>query len=142
MAFSPDRQTLATASDDQTIGIWNVWSTEQRLERLKGHAARVNAVAFSPDGEQLASGSDDRTIRLWNLNSRQSTRVLKAHKLRVNSLAFDESGQVLVSGSHDGTVLLWDLGGARVRERFRAGSRVEAVSISPDGRTMACGCED
>jgi WD40 repeat protein len=142
VAYSPDGQTLATASDDHTIGIWDVWSIEQRLERLKGHAARVNAVAFSPDGEQLASGSDDRTIRLWNLNSRQSTRVLKAHKLRVKSLAFDESGQILVSGSHDGTVLLWDLSSARVRERFRAGSRVESVSISPDGRTVACGCED
>ncbi len=142
VAYSPDGQTLVTASDDHTIGFWSSWSKDEPFQRLKGHSARVNTVAFSADGERLASGSDDRTIRLWNVASRTTSRVLKGHKLRVTSLAFDGPGAALVSGSHDRTVILWDPSSGRIRRRFRTTSRVEAVSISPDGRTVACGCED
>ena len=70
MAFSPDGQLLATASeadrrsDDKTARLWDP-ATGDHLRTLTGHAG-VEGVAFSPDGRLLATASRDKTARLWN----------------------------------------------------------------------------
>ncbi len=64
MAFSPDSQTLASGSWDQTIKLWNL-ANGQELRTLSGHTNAVPSVAFSHDGHTLASGSDDETIKIW-----------------------------------------------------------------------------
>ena len=64
VAFSPDGKTLASASDDNTIKLWNL-QTQKELKTLKGHSSSVMSVAFSPDRKTLASASADNTIRLW-----------------------------------------------------------------------------
>ena len=52
--LSPDGRRLASASNDQTVKLWDA-STGQELLTLKGHTDRVDSVAFSPDGRRLAS---------------------------------------------------------------------------------------
>jgi WD40 repeat protein len=65
LAFSPDGKRIATASQDQTIKIWDAEDGREVLT-LRGHAHVVNCVAFSPDGHRLASGSIDTTARVWD----------------------------------------------------------------------------
>ena len=43
-------------------------SEEVKEHTLKGHAARINAVAITQDGRFAVSGSDDQTLRVWNLH--------------------------------------------------------------------------
>jgi WD40 repeat protein len=65
LAFSPDSTTLASASDDSTVRLWDA-RTRKPLRRLDGHTGPVSAVAFSPDAKTIASASFDMTVRVWD----------------------------------------------------------------------------
>lgn len=69
VAFSLDGRTLATASSDNTAGLWDVTDRAHpaRTATLTGHTDLVDAVAFSPDGHTLATASWDSTVVLWDL---------------------------------------------------------------------------
>src|SRR5205823_155659 len=56
VAFSPDGKTLASASADHTIKLWDVASAKVRATLQ--HTRQVLCVAFSPDGKTLASGAN------------------------------------------------------------------------------------
>ena len=66
IAFSPDGQTLASASW-QTIEVWNT-ITGERKGVFTAHPGWNRVVAFTPDGQILASGSDNGTVILWDMN--------------------------------------------------------------------------
>jgi WD40 repeat protein len=65
IAFSLDGKTLASASKDATIKLWEVLTGKERAT-LRGHGGCVWSVALSPDDRLLASCSDDNTVMLWD----------------------------------------------------------------------------
>jgi WD40 repeat protein len=66
VAVSPDNRWVVTASDDQSVRIWDT-RTASWLCTLQGHTNYVRAVDFSPAGKYLASGSEHGEVRLWNI---------------------------------------------------------------------------
>ena len=81
IAFSPDGRTLASASSDCTIKLWDVM-TGQCLE-MQAHEKWVMAISFSPEGNNLVSvsGGEEETIKLWNMEKRECIKTLKAERL-------------------------------------------------------------
>ena len=107
--FSPDGKTIASASLDTTVRLWNS-SNGNFIRALKGHTDSVNSVVFSVDGKTIASASSDRTVRLWDVVTGQQIGDPLTNSLgQMNSVAFDPSGSILASGNGSGVVHLWDV---------------------------------
>ncbi len=70
VAFAPDGRTLASASDDKSVKLWDVQSRKE-VATLTGHGDYVRSVAFAPDGRTLASASADKSVKLWDVQSRK-----------------------------------------------------------------------
>lgn len=64
--FSPDGQLIASASNDQRIGLWDASSGEE-LRMIHEHTDAVTEVEFSPDGTYLVSASRDDQVIIWGI---------------------------------------------------------------------------
>ncbi|CAB65816.2 mitochondrial outer membrane fission complex, WD repeat subunit Mdv1 [Schizosaccharomyces pombe] len=124
--FSHPFGTLATASTDKTVKVWDMAGVVY-LGSLKGHSDYVSCLAIQDSF--IATGSMDTTVRLWNLDNDvlhkdnpveeslnsppdqpvdNATNVLTSHTAPVTALALS-SDDVLITGADDKTVRQWDI---------------------------------
>ena len=96
LAFSSDGKTLASASDDPRIRLWDV-ATGKNTVTMTGHTARVCSLAFSPDGKTLASSSGDKSIKLWDVATGKSTATFEGHTDEV-SVVFTQTARPCFRG--------------------------------------------
>ncbi|MBD2665932.1 WD-40 repeat protein [Richelia sinica FACHB-800] len=139
IAFSPDQQLLASASDDQSVKLWSLNPPSTTV--LRGHTDHVLSLAWSPDGEILASGSSDRTIKLWQQDT-QLSKTLTGHTDKVSSLSFDPKGKLLASGSYDKTIKLWRRDGSFLKTLTGHSGSITSIVFSPDGELLASASQD
>src|SRR5581483_7351768 len=96
--FSPDRKTLASASDDNTVKIWYL-STGETVKTFKGTQA-FGHLAYSPDGRLLAAARSDGSLILWDMVSYEERARFKPNLLpRAPMLAFSPDGKSLATSS-------------------------------------------
>ena len=139
VTFSPDGKTLASASKDNSIKLWNADGTCRN--DLLGHEGGVYSVSWSPNGQTLASGSEDKTVKLWSKEG-ILLKTLRGHTASVSSVSFSPDGQMLASASWDKTVRLWKTDGTLLKTLKGHSDRVLAVSFSPDGQLIASASKD
>jgi hypothetical protein len=75
-AFSPDGRTLATATPEGLVQVWEVATWTVRAE-FRGHRGAVKALTFGPDG-RLFSGGLDTTVLAWDVRPPQAAGDLDA----------------------------------------------------------------
>jgi WD40 repeat protein/tetratricopeptide (TPR) repeat protein len=140
ISFSTDDKTIASASDDGTIKLWDASGNE--LKTFKGET-QIKSLSFSHDGKMLVSGGYETTVRLWDLVG--SNQTLTAGKNEINSFSFNFDGTQILSGSSDGTVALWSLDKQGNLTKISSGDRSNSnakpnstiIDFSQDGRTIS-----
>ncbi|MET0648420.1 MAG: NB-ARC domain-containing protein [Pyrinomonadaceae bacterium] len=136
-AFGADGSFVVSASDDNTLKVWDAPSGSVRFT-LAGHAQGVAACAVSPDGSFIVSASDDRTLKVWDSWSGEMCMTLRGHTDGVTACAFSPDGSFIVSASRDKTLKVW--GAASGTERLTLEGHTDGVAgcaISPDGSFIA-----
>ena len=70
LSFSPDNRFLVSSGWDQTVIAWDLL-TRQKIRKLEGHQAHVNATAWAPLSFSFASGASgikDCSLITWDID--------------------------------------------------------------------------
>ena len=104
MAFSPDGNSLLTASTPMIIQRWDL-RTGEAVFSGNGHDGYVVSLAFSPNGRMLASGANDRAIRLWDCGTMKQLHAWEGSEGVVNmAMAFSADGKMVAAGGGGGPI--------------------------------------
>ncbi len=135
--FSPDGKTLASASRDGALLLWDA-ATGRELRRLSGQVKGIFSICFFPDGKRLASGGSDNTVRVWNLESGKELFHMAGHGDYVGSVSVAPNGESLASASKDGTVRIWSASTGKLVRQIKAHDGDAAcVAYAPNGHVLA-----
>jgi WD40 repeat protein len=150
VAVSPDGKTVASASSDGTVGLWDTATGKASHTPLKASEGGFQAVAFSPDGKYLASGEGGKTgsaggqIVLWDVAGGYTPEVLaKGGESWISALAFSRDGKTLVASSEDASAAVYSVAERKAvcpEIGKKAGEMVgTTIAVSPDGLEVALG---
>lgn len=139
LAFSADGSTLASASVDKTIKVWDTM-TGQCLRTLKGHMKPVKSVAFSRNKDILASASADGLVKLWNSTKGHCLKTYQGCDgwVMVVTLSQDDTKVALASDRR--TLELWDTITDQYTQFFEGSSASQTVysmAFSANGTRLA-----
>ncbi|MBS0241673.1 MAG: protein kinase [Proteobacteria bacterium] len=141
VAYTPDGQSLVTASADGTLKVWNsARGSLSRTFELDSGAATALAVAQG----RAATGHQDGTVALWDLASGSKLATFRRNDSPILSLVFLGRPDRVAASSADRAIAVWDASqqGApqRVLEGHEDASR--ALAYASRGPFLASGSAD
>lgn len=153
-SFSPDGQTVLTASDDSTAQLWDASTGAARGPPLR-HLGFLESARFSHDGNLVATASNDATARIWNAHTFAQITAPLLHRRIVTDAEFSDDGSRVVTSSWDGTAQVWqtatgtpvgrplqsDVGGHTTNLRilkahFAPGENDRVITVDANGRAQ------
>ena len=143
VAMSPAGRTLAITQSDGTVDLVDA-ATLRRRDVLRTGTPLALAVDFSPDGRLLAVTGDRGRVGLWD--TRTLTPVARLSGLRswTQAVAFSPDGRLVAAGDTNDAragLRIWDVA-THTPTSVRADLRVNALTFSPHGRTLAVAAMD
>src|SRR5205085_417122 len=129
VCFSADGKTLASASSDQTVKVWDAGSGQQ-VFTLRVQTGPVTSVCVSADGKVLATASVS-AVKVWDARSGQQTFTLQGYT-GPESVCFSPDGKRFAIAF--GVVKLWDT--TTWKEVLTLKGAGGSVWFSPDGKSL------
>lgn len=109
IAFAPSDVKFVTASDDNTLKIWDFTSSTNE-STFKDHGWDVKACDWHPTKGLVVSGSKDHSVRLWDPRTSRNLTTLHGHKNAITATVFSRlRDQLLATAGRDGQTRIFDL---------------------------------
>ncbi len=140
LAATPAGETLAAASDDGSIRIWDLGKGV--LRGVVAHPGAAHSMSIDSQGSALlvASKSAIRSYDLATLRQRQSFHEVQGGKEEVNAVAATGEGRMIVAAMSNGSLRRWespllasvqtDATGVRCFEATADGTRLLALGAN------------
>lgn len=142
--FSPtDLATLMSASDDQTVRLWDLTSQESTTKFL-GHTDYVRCANFMPGNTStmIISGSYDETVRLWDPRASNRAAMVFKHAAPVEAVLPMSSGTTVLASASDQISVL-DLVAGKPLQLLKNHQRtVTALCLASNGTRLVSGGMD
>jgi len=137
VAITPDGLTIAGATDEHRVLIWDAASGACRA-CLEGHADWVRSVGLAPDGNMFVSGGGDGSICLWDIERQSRMFQLPVCDGAVAGVCFHPNNQqVAVVGFSRQLQIVNTSSGHTSQQLDCPCADIRTVSFSPDGKRLA-----
>lgn len=136
-----DFTTLLSASDDKTVRLWDLPSSEPTTTFV-GHNDYVRSANFMPGtmSNMIVSGSYDSTVKLWDPRTGSNSAVMTfKHAAPVEDVIALPSGTTLLSAAENSVNVL-DLVAARPLHQITNHQKtVTSLSLASGGKRLVTG---
>jgi len=149
LSWSPDGKSLASASYDYTVRVWDVATGNIRFFYSDPNGYLMTCVTWSPDSQYIAFGNDDNgtgnvMVQVWHVASQSRVAVYRGHTKPIEAVAWSPNGQYVASTGIDQTVQVWRATTASHLLTYTGhvvhsglSSAVLSVDWSPDSKRIA-----
>ncbi|MBW4696423.1 MAG: WD40 repeat domain-containing protein [Aphanocapsa lilacina HA4352-LM1] len=139
LAWAPQDRLLATGGADGTARLWHPTSGHE-VAALEGGAAWVEYLAWG-DAPYLLATAAGKHLKLWSADGRLLRTAEPPHASTISGLVWHPQRGRFASCCYGSVRLHAPLKAAPADVFEYAGSLI-ALDWSPDGRWIACGCQD
>ena len=137
VAFSPDDQKIASASEDGSVRFWDVETASQE-HAVSGHLRWGNYLAFYPDADTIVMNASDG-IHLFDAGTGNAIALPVARSTYVFLLALSPDGRKFAGRTSSGNDLWNAETGQKLLSLPRDVRNSRSLVFGPDSRLLAVG---
>lgn len=139
MHWAGDSQSLASASQDGKLLLWNALTTN-KLKSITLKSPYVMTVGLEPTrGKLVACGGLDNMCTVYQWDTGETVQELAHHDGFVSCCRFLGGEHQILTSSGDSTLIKWDVSSGRVLDTFQEHKAdVMCFSISPQDPNLVC----
>ena len=140
-------QSIAISNDGKKIALTSVLNTALIMDAEKGAKVAdlekciAHRLEFTKDDAAVVGYDGDGSICTWEVSSGKKTNSWHVGERDIVQCAFSSDGKLAAAAEADtGVVHLWDMAQAKDLGQLKNFKFINAIAISPDGKTVAVGC--